>query len=158
MAMLMETRTSDELLLSEEDFPDGWRGMAHPDDYQVVSTPIRPTLFVHHRPHHNRLIFRTSFKVGEASYVSASFVVDTGAPSSIYLGKPLRAVLQHHNRILTDDTENEYVLINEIGKRGVESTSIPHQPANVIGLPFIEKLQLVFTAEGPVFNITPAYF
>lgn len=158
MATLVEVDTSDELLLSQADFPSGWVDMAHPDDYTVLKAPLEPHVFTHDKPHHNRILFRISFKVGEGAYLPVSFVVNTGAPSSLYIGRKLRAHLGQHGRLLSDETDAEVLELHGIGKQAVRGTSSIHQPANVVGLPLIKKLSLVVGETAVAFTNCPSHF
>ncbi len=52
---ILEADDPEDLLLHEADFPQGFKNMAHPDDFNLVSAP-----FVEYIPHekqgHNRII------------------------------------------------------------------------------------------------------
>ena len=64
--------------LHDEDFPNEYVHMAHPDDYKEVQE------FTYHTRYgrHDRLIARVAWKLTE-SVVPMSFVCDTGAPSHL---------------------------------------------------------------------------
>lgn len=77
--------TYDEMLLTDEDFPNINVNMAHPKDYIIRSTPIQKEYIFHqHQGRHPCLHLRISIKLAEERFVAISFVLDTGAPK-LYL-------------------------------------------------------------------------
>ena len=154
----MQVDTSDELLLSAADFPSGWTLMAHPEDYVEAPQPVALSIFYHIKPHHNRTLLRVSFKVGEGRYLPMSFVVDTGAPSGLYLSTAARAKLEACSRLIVDDADNEFIDIHGLGKVSIQDTSAPHQPANIIGLPLIRKLGIHFSMDNPTISVEMEHF
>ena len=72
--------------LSNDHYPQGWDKGRHPDDLKVLSEPIKPEYLevVEERSETDRTLFRISFKLSRG-FVPASFIVDTGAPSGIYV-------------------------------------------------------------------------
>lgn len=158
MACLLHVDTSDELPLSAADFPSGWVHMAHPEDYVEIAEPVPLTIFYHVKPHHNRTLLRVSFKIGEGRYLPVSFVVDTGAPSGMYLSTIARAKLEACGRVVVDDPDSEFVEIPGLGKTCIQDTSALHQPANLIGLPLIRKLSIHFGADVPVVSAALVHF
>jgi hypothetical protein len=158
MATLMQVDSSDEILLSSADFPASWSHMAHPDDYVETEEPIPLEIFYHSKPHHNRTLLRASFKVGEGRFVAMSFIVDSGAPSGIYLSPAARSKLEACGRLGVDEADNEFIEIVGLGKTSVQDTVVIHQPANIIGLPLIRKLGINFGADRPALAAGVAYF
>lgn len=133
-----------DLLLQDADFPDHYVNMQHPDDYKVVNEP-----FVEYTPHfsghNNRLIVRICWLVpgrSNTDFIPMSFVCDTGAPMGLYLSTKALSILRNMGRIIEDETGNEYIEIQEIGKVSIEPTPPGHAPANIIGLRVIIKLGL----------------
>jgi hypothetical protein len=147
--------SSADLLLQDSDFPDDFENMQHPDDYKLVKRPL--ISYIHHnRGHHNRLIVRLCWKVGDG-YIPMSFVCDTGAPMGLYLSNKARSNLQR--RIFEDEMGNEYVTICDLGKATVEPTPPGHAPANILGLRVLTKLCLNLRGDGTfVFANMPKAF
>ena len=78
----------DQLLsLCDADFPDGYRNMAHPEDYIETRDPFPLQVLLHKRPQHNRLLLRVCWRLGDDRFVPVTFVCDTGAPGAVYLSK-----------------------------------------------------------------------
>ena len=100
-----------------------------------INQPIPKEYIYHRKQYHNRLILRISWKIGE-SYVSISFVLDTGAPNGFYLCDQARKCLLP--RIQTDDLDNDYVTVANTGniskKIVVSPTHCNYTPANIMGL------------------------
>lgn len=114
---MIENNTLEELLLHDEDFPEGYKNMAHPSDYKEVKT-FNPEFIYHsYFGRHNRLILRVAWKVSESVMIPMSFVCDTGAPSHLYLSKKAFSVLNKYNLILEDDKEAKYVKFTSIAKK-----------------------------------------
>jgi hypothetical protein len=84
-AVLLVDDFSGDLSITEADYPEGWTDGCHPDDYKFIKTPLPSDFFMNPMRHHHRLWFRISFKFSETKYLPMSFVIDTGAPSSLYL-------------------------------------------------------------------------
>ncbi len=130
-----------DLLLHDADFPDNYVNMQHPDDYGTVDEPFIEYV-PHFSGHNNRLIVRICWKTSRGKYVPMSFVCDTGAPMGLYLSEKAIRVLRKCGRIVEDETGNEHVAIENIGKAAVEPTPPGHTPANIIGLRVLVKLGL----------------
>lgn len=130
-----------DLLLCDDDFPDNFVNMHHPQDGKITQVPIQQEYIRNERLGHHRLILRTSIKLRENQFVSFSFVLDTGAPSSIYFspGEAFNG-LQQGKRVIEDGD----VVYMEIGgkKAAVKETPHTHRPANIIGLPLLERFGL----------------
>eukprot|EP01012_Entosiphon_sulcatum_P019202 TRINITY_DN24044_c0_g1_i1.p1 TRINITY_DN24044_c0_g1~~TRINITY_DN24044_c0_g1_i1.p1 ORF type:complete len:100 (-),score=7.24 TRINITY_DN24044_c0_g1_i1:271-570(-) len=90
--------TDHEILLTDEDFPDSYRNMAHPDDYQEIDKyhgfgPKGYMTQVHRKTCHNRLLVRAAWLLPNGRELPMTFVVDTGAPQQMYFGSVAMAVL-----------------------------------------------------------------
>lgn len=149
-----ENSEEGDLLLHSEDFPSIYKNMAHPDDYIIRSSFIKNEYLIHHKKYHNRLIFRTSFKL-DNQFMPISFVVDTGAPMCFYLSD--KAMLMLQTRIQEDELQSKYISIQN-KKASVQETPSNHKPANIIGLLMIERLGMTISSEGMRFLNCPDYF
>ena len=147
-----------ELLLSNADFPDDYVNMQHPDDYNSVSKPFVQYI-PHYAGHHNRLIARICWEIGDKKYIPMSFVCDTGAPMGFYLSDKAQHILRSCGRITEDETGNEYVQLKDLGIASVQSTPPGHAPANIIGLRLLIKLVFQLKKDGSfVFGDIPDAF
>ena len=154
--------TKEELLLHDEDFPDNYVHMAHPDDYKEVSG-FEPQFIMHsHFGHHNRLIVRAAWKVSDTTFIPMSFVCDTGAPSHMYLSSKALYTLQKKNLLLTDEKDIQFVKIrmNKEDKfpAVIEETPYIHKDANILGLKCLKKLNMHLKDDGFSFNEDFVYF
>lgn len=132
--------TAADLLLQDADFPGNYVDMQHPEDYELVDGALAEYI-PHFSGHHNRLIIRICWKVGN-KYMPMSFVCDTGAPMGLYLSEKASNLLRRHGRVIEDETGNEYAEIPGVGKAAVEPTPPGHAPANIMGLRLLVKLGL----------------
>lgn len=130
-----------DLLLTNRDFPDNYRNMAHPEDYQLLEKPLPLQLFYNIRPRHLKILCRVSFKV-TGGYYPVSFVGDTGAPGSFYLNEKVMIYMTRANVIKADDLGTEYIDITK-GRFTIHDTPAQHAPANIMGLSVLKKLRLV---------------
>ena len=155
-----------DMLLQDADFPDKYVNMQHPDDYKVVSEPFVQYI-PHFSGHNNRLIVRVCWKKSntpsaglgaKAEFVPMSFVCDTGAPMGLYLSTKATNLLRNIERIVEDETGNEYVEIFGIGKASIEPTPPGHAPANIVGLRMIMKLELSIGGGSFIFNKASEYW
>lgn len=150
------TITKEELLLNDEDFPDNYIHMAHPDDYKEVPS-FTPQFIIHsHFGRHNRLIVRAAWKVSNTTFIPMSFVCDTGAPSHIYLSNKALHTLQKNNLLLTDEKDVHFVRIS-INKQDkfsavIDETPYVHKNANILGLKCLKKLNMHLKNDGFSFN------
>lgn len=140
MAFLMVDADEGDLLLSDDDFPENFIHMVHPDDGKITQQPIQREFIRHQRLGHHRLIFRTSIKLAEREFMSFSFVLDTAAPASIYFSPGASLNSLNGKRVV----EEGDVVYMEIGgkKAAVKETPHTHRPANIIGLPLLERFGL----------------
>ena len=157
-----DTVVKEELLLHEQDFPDNYVHMAHPDDYKEV-LEFKPEFIMHSRLNrHNRLIVRAAWLVpnGEAM-VPMSFVCDTGAPSHIYLSSKALSILQEKGLLLTDDKEIQYVKIHindtDTFPAVTEETPYVHKDANILGLKSLKRLNMHLKNDSFSFNESFVY-
>ncbi|PRP76297.1 hypothetical protein PROFUN_07819 [Planoprotostelium fungivorum] len=124
MLMMDEPTGMIHELLTEEDYPDNYVQMHHPDDYKMVDSPITPEkVLVQRGVAHTRLILR--------KYTSISFVCDTGAPGYLYLSKQAKDAIK--SRIKEDDRANLFITA---GKRNLSVNDSPaqHNSSNIVGL------------------------
>lgn len=135
-----------DLLLCSLDFPENFKDMKHPNDGKISDKPIDCDFIRHKKSHHHRLMMRCSVEREDGKYVELTFVLDTGAPQSIYLSPWASELLGP--RILNDKELDTDYLIFLKGKSAVHLTPATHQPANIIGLTLLEKLGLHVTKDG----------
>ena len=146
----------EELLLHDEDFPNNYINMAHPDDYKETNN-FEPQ-YINHSYHgrHNRLIARVAWKMSNGIFVPMSFVCDTGAPSHLYLSTQAYNILEKYNRVLIDDRGNQYVKIHlnetKTFNANIEETPHIHRNANIIGLKALKRLHLALKDDTFSFN------
>lgn len=78
--------TEEIVALQPADYPDDYVDCAHPTDYKLLPEPV--TEHINHQQFlHSCLHIRLSFKVRDTFYLPMTFVIDTGAPRSMYLCK-----------------------------------------------------------------------
>ncbi len=147
----------DELLLTDADYPEEYKNMAHPDDYKIIDKPIPIKYTYHKKPHHNRLILRISWKLKNDEYMAMSFVCDTGAPMYFYLSDNGKELLKQYGRLKIDELQTEYVEI-EGRKAMIQETPQIHKPGNIIGLLMLSRLGLDLTDESFKFKKDIQYF
>lgn len=139
---MIDSNSVEEILLTDEDFPDYFEDFAHPNDYVMTNQPITPEHICHSRlGQHHRLLFRISVSCG-GKYFSVSFVCDTGAPRFLYLCPKMFALMENLGAIKVDeDTGLRWVMI-ENKKVPLDETPECHRPANIIGLRLLYRLGL----------------
>ena len=146
-----QARAPSARVLHDEDFPNEYVHMAHPDDYKEVQE------FTYHTRYgrHDRLIARVAWKLTE-SVVPMSFVCDTGAPYHVYLSKEVMDVLDKAGRLPEDDRDTPYVEMHIRGEENfpatVEETPSVHKHANILDLKSLKRLCLSFGGEKFSFN------
>jgi hypothetical protein len=161
-----DTVVTEELLLHDEDFPNEYVHMAHPDDYKNV--PEFAPQFTYHSRYgrHDRLIARVAWKLKD-SMVPMSFVCDTGAPSHLYLSKEAMEVLDKAGRLLKDDRDTPYVEMHTRGDEKFPATveetpknslNFYHKHANILGLKSLRRLCLSLKGDTFCFNEEFVYF
>lgn len=147
MANLMvfpEKENEEQLLLLPEVFPDYFINYAHPDDYKLKngSIPSIEYIFNHRHGKHNRLLARIPWKISDESHIMITWVIDTGAPKHIYVGKPAMDILEKY-KIIKEDYDNNQMFVKINNKNTpVSSTPYSHDPANMIGLKMLTRLKL----------------
>ena len=150
------TITKEELLLHDEDFPDNYVHMAHPDDYREVQD-FAPQFIMHsHFGRHNRLIVRAAWKVSDKAVVPMSFVCDTGAPSHVYMSNRALSVLQERGLLLKDDRDTPYVQVHINSTKTfpatIDETPYVHRDANILGLKSLKRLNMHLGDDSFSFN------
>ena len=140
------TPVIEELFLHDEDLPDNYVHMAHPEDYTEVNN-FKPHFIVHsHFGRHYRLIVRVAWRTGDGIMVPMSFVCDTGAPSHIYLSNEALRALDSKGLLLRDDKDTPYVKVHtnriSVFPATIEETPHTHKDANILGLKSLKRLHL----------------
>lgn len=128
------TQVDQELRLHDEDFPAHYAQFAHPQDYEITHEPI-PVEYIYHerRGSHSRLLLRCSIKLMDGEFLSASFVVHTGAPK-FYLCDRLSGLLTERG-LCERDSDLGVSFITLFGRKYlVERTPEGYHPANLIGV------------------------
>ena len=150
--------SSEDLLLSEADFPSHYQKFAHPEDYIIQSTPIEPECIFRSCLGHNQLIYRTSIYAAPEKYFSLSFICNTGAPKHIYLVPKAIKLFQLCNRIHTDnETDLSWITVS-YKKCPISVTPLVQQPANILGLKMLCRLGLQLSDHEFEFNSSPPFF
>ncbi|KAJ6557244.1 hypothetical protein DFH09DRAFT_540855 [Mycena vulgaris] len=103
------------------------------------STPLQPECFINPLRYHVRMWYRTSFKIADGQYLPMSFLVDTNAPSWLYLSSKALTALNDHGRI--DRLDYLLRLQNGIAFY-IANTPRSHRPLNLIGIELIQKFEL----------------
>jgi U3 small nucleolar RNA-associated protein 25 len=143
-----------ELILTNKDFPSNYVNFAHPEDYLLTSSPIPVEyLFHEHYGRHSRLILRCSLQLSSSTFISLSFVLDTGAPK-FYASEHLSDIL-FSKQIATSDLDLGMNYITLFGRKfPLEQTPTGHHPANIIGLKMLCRWGLILTEEPFGFHFT----
>ena len=136
----------EDALLHDEDFPDDYIHMIHPNDYKITSY-FDPIFLMHERHgRHQRLIVRSPWRLPDATYTSMSFVCDTGAPKSLYLSVEAREFLSRHKMLKSDESGSTYVECklsgDTVSKVAYDETPQAHKSANIIGLSLVKRLTM----------------
>ena len=126
----------EALQLKDQDFPNNYVSFAHPDDYKLVkgAFPAPEYIYNERLGQHQRLIIRMPIAVDENEYFIASFVVDTGAPTSFYLCNRFIDILTSRGRCIVDQELDTNFFQTKQRKFRFEATPPNHAPANIIGL------------------------
>jgi hypothetical protein len=143
--MISEDEDTSKILLQQSDFPDYYINMIHPNDYLPTTNTIIEKIF-HKKKNHNLLLLRMSFKIYEKYYIPMTFVCDTGAPGFIYLSKKGKKLIE--KKILTDELDNEYIVIGDNKKILISDSPNNHSECNIIGLRLLQYFELKLTSEG----------
>lgn len=143
----------EEILLHDEDFPENYVNMSHPDDYKITRS-FKPQFIVsRHENKHTRLIARVAWKLSDQSFIPMSFVCDTGAPGSFYLSPTAMAIMKSVGKVLSNDMNDAYTeVLARTGNRDsftavLDSTPRLHRNANIIGLKVMMKLGFSLSQE-----------
>ncbi|KAJ7285822.1 hypothetical protein C8J57DRAFT_1285892 [Mycena rebaudengoi] len=127
----------------------------HPDDYQILSAPLKPEFFVAPRRRHDTLLwYRTSFKLGKDKFLPMSFLIWdlelTWASSYIYLHERAHHLLKSHGRF--DRHLHHMRFVNGLvcyPDNMTSSLQPPNmQPFNLMGEELIRRLELVRKPNG----------
>jgi hypothetical protein len=160
MSLLMvddDKVTEGDLLLHDQDFPDSFVHMKHPEDGIIVDHAIVPECIRHRRAHHHRLLLRVSFKLANEKFVPFTFVCDTGAPDSFYLSPYADKILADGGRRIEDEAGNTFIAILN-HPAATRDTPATHQPGNIIGLTLLERLGFSMDVGGFSFKQKFDYF
>jgi hypothetical protein len=139
--------SEDKLLLSDRDFPEHFVNMAHPEDLKIHDAPIQRELFYHERQYHFRVLLRISIKLFNGKFTTVSFVCNTGAPMSLYLGDSTLEFLKSQG--VVKDVETGYVMKIFGRNYSVQESPPGHNPANIIGLTLLRRLKLQVDLDNP---------
>ena len=98
--LLMSGRIELPERLNAYDFPIHFVDGRHPQDYQLLDTPITPECLVE-TVLKTRFILRVSWRVGNkiTAYVPMSFILETRLPSDFYFSDSAYKVLAENGRI-----------------------------------------------------------
>lgn len=150
---------TEELLLHDEDFPNNYVHMAHPNDYKETNSFFPCFTYHSHFGRHDRLIARVAWKTSDGTVIPMSFVCDTGAPSHIYLSPEAMSVLDRNKLLLKDERDTPYVNMhinkNDTFPATVEETPSVHKHANILGLKSLKRLQ--FSLKGNNFSFNDGF-
>ena len=158
--------TADELLvapaslvlLDRADFPEGYVDGEHPDDdlrappYAADPNDVMPPqCTVHKRESHERLLLRIAWRVANGRFHNLTFVLDTGSPIPILLGRRaanrlVDAGVIHNQSFALDGTAYGLVLM-----------PTGHPIGNVIGLPLLRRWGMVLDDESLEFRRLPRF-
>lgn len=147
------TPVTEELLLTDKDFPAFYINKHHPDDYKISNTPIEKELIFHeYKGGHNRLLLRCSIKLSDDLFCPMTFVLDTGAPK-VYMSAIGKSILAEYKLLINEeDLGIDYVKF--LGRKYiVEDTPEGHAPANILGLKTLCRWGLTMHDE-PSFGFT----
>ena len=100
---------------------------------------------------------RISIKISPNSYVPATFICDTGAPSYIYTNLLTRRLIK--DRIESDDAGNEFIIIRN-KRLSLDISPTLHEDTNILGLMALKFFMMYFEDNGVGFNFQnlPEYF
>jgi hypothetical protein len=150
--MLMNERNTKLCIF---DFPFDFVDGHHPDDYKLVSTPIKECIW-NGIDDYYRLLLRISIKLGENEYKSLTFICNTGAPDFIYLNEISYSTFK--DRLIKDENGFTYIKINN-RKFPVKRTHYPHNDFNILGVRALAIFKMKFTGDYSFdFQSLPDYF
>ena len=154
LMMLEDDKEREDLLLTDADFPTGFVNFSHPDDY-IEGEKVEERILHHSLDHHHhRLLWRVSWKLGD-KFFPFTFILDTGAPKYLYLGKLAWNLLKSKNELKIDQDLGESYTTIWGRKCIVVETPDPHAPCNIIGLQLLLRWQLVLHDAAPHFSWNP---
>ena len=141
--------------LYKTDFPDNFVDMHHPDDYMPLRDPISELIF-HRRTDHSRLFLRICIKITDTNYIPITFVLDTGAPSQLYINDLTRRLIRDRIKY-NSDTGIDFLKINK--KTFIVKPSPEHHPdVNIIGLLGLSNFEFYLSGGEFGFHNLPDYF
>ena len=156
LMMDVKTQVLGDLLLHNADYPSNFINMQHPQDYISAEEPVSECIY-HTNDGHARMIARISWRKSDNEFIPMSFIIDTGAPTGLYLSPQARAVLDSINRIKVDDLNGiTYVSISNIGLAVVEHIPAQHVPGNIMGLRLLRRIGLIFDHQTGNFSFPNA--
>lgn len=122
----------------DADFPSNYVNGAHPEDYTVTDRPITPEKILHDAFGANaRVLWRVSWRTPDDRYVPLTFVLDTGAPESMYLGHRARETLMTLGVLAVDRELQTTRCVRIWGRR---TWVVMHDGPNVIGLAMLQRM------------------
>ena len=146
------------IMLCELDYPRNFRGhgvnthkYAHPDDYKVTDSPIKPYAFLYKGERgRNRIFVRTSLKLDvsedNSKFTSATFLLDTGCCPHFNICDVLFEMIKP--RVVKDSSPFDYMAVNINGQKHLCEIchDLPdiHKPTNCMGVPMFFALGLKF--------------
>ncbi|KAJ7461465.1 hypothetical protein FB451DRAFT_1371204 [Mycena latifolia] len=130
--------------LTSNDFPEGWEAGQHPDDYKILSAPLKPELFIKDG---GRMWYRISIKISDAQYMPMSFLVVSGAPDALYLSSNTMEVLVKHKRVQGLDSCRASMRLKNGLVIPVSEIPETHKPINLLGYWLIQKFGLDLNEE-----------
>jgi hypothetical protein len=92
---------------------------------------------------------RISIKLAENSFISATFLMDTGCCSHLMVSPILMALIKP--RLIKNEVGNDHI-VTQVNNKSVICVVSPmederHQPANLIGLPLFFLMGIQFTEQ-----------
>ena len=151
MLMLETDNSTEELLLVESDFPSSFHNMAHPNDFESVTSPFLDYI-THSEDGHNRIIVRACFDDGDGKFIPMSFVCNTGAPHSFYLSERGSNLLKSLGRIKNDELDNSFIILPDGFKAKVQKTPQTHKNANIMGIRLLSHFRMKLTGDDLQFS------
>lgn len=129
---------------------------AHPDEYKIDTSPIKPSVFLYRgcMGARERMFIRTSIKLCNDStdqrFTAATFLFDTGCCPHLNLSSRLQNLLQC--RIKKDEGRELFIstTVDDVQHKCITKSDMQVQ-VNVMGLPMFFALGLSFH-KGKVFS------
>jgi hypothetical protein len=80
-------------MMDAADFPPNLVDGRHPEDWKVVTKPIKSEYIVNHNDRKVRLLLRILFQVADG-FLPVSLIVDTGAMDCLYLSEKAMGAME----------------------------------------------------------------